>query len=88
MPDIVMELGRQSLRVALLVSAPIIVASLAVGLLVSLFQATTQIHEQTLVFVPKILASFAALLFFGPWMLEKLVAFTSGLLLALPSFIR
>jgi len=88
MQDVIIELGQESLRVALLVSAPVMVASLVVGLITSLFQATTQIHEQTLAFVPKIVASFVALLVFGPWMLEKLVAFTSRLLLTLPAFIR
>jgi flagellar biosynthetic protein FliQ len=88
MQDVVIELGQKSLRVALVVSAPIMIASLAVGLLVSMLQAMTQIHEQTLVFVPKILATFVALLLFGPWMLESLVAFASGLLRALPGFIR
>jgi len=88
MQDVVAELGQEALRVALLVSAPVMVASLVVGLVTSLFQATTQIHEQTLAFVPKILASFLALIVFGPWMLERLVSFATRLLLGLPALIR
>ncbi len=88
MKDVVTEFGQEALRVALLVSTPVMVASLVVGLVTSLFQATTQIHEQTLAFVPKIVASFLALILFGPWMLERLVGFATTLLSSLPALIR
>lgn len=88
MQDVVTGLGREALYLALLVSAPVMVLSLGVGLLVSFLQATTQIHEQTLAFVPKIIATFAALLIFGPWMMTKLLDFAARLFSAIPSFVR
>ena len=69
-------------------AAPMMGAALVVGLLVSVFQALTQINEQTLTFVPKILAVFAALLVAGPWLLNSLVGYTSGLFAMLPSMVR
>ncbi|MDI3269587.1 MAG: flagellar biosynthesis protein FliQ [Bacillota bacterium] len=71
-----MELARQAIVTAVLVAAPVLGLGLLVSLLVSLFQATTQINEQTLTFIPKILAMLAGLLLFGPWMLRMLVDFT------------
>lgn len=87
-PDMVTDLGRQALETTMLVSAPMLGLSLAVGLLVSLFQAMTQIHEATLTFVPKILAIFVATLLFFPWMLNTLIAFTTQLLLSIPQYAR
>jgi len=84
----VLDLARQALLVALQISAPILGLSLIVGLLVSIFQAATQIQETTLTFVPKILAMIAAILLFGPWMLRTTVAFTSNLLMDLPNYVR
>lgn len=69
------------------VSAPMLGLGLIVGLLVSIFQATTQIHEQTLAFIPKIVAVFVAVLIFGPWILNVLVDFTSRLLGNLANYI-
>ncbi|MHB1313911.1 MAG: flagellar biosynthesis protein FliQ [Christensenellales bacterium] len=63
----------------LIVSAPILLVAMVVGVLVSIFQATTQINEQTLAFVPKIVAIFAAILIFGGWMLTNLTEFTNGI---------
>ena len=88
MPEAVIGLGKEALFITLLVSAPIMVLSLSVGLVVSFLQATTQIHEQTLAFVPKIVATFAALMIFGPWILTRLVEFTSRLLSSLPTFVK
>lgn len=76
----VIELGQGAVFTILLVSAPLLGLSLLVGLAVSMFQATTQIQEQTLAFIPKIVAVFLAVLIFGPWMLSKLVHFASNLL--------
>ena len=70
------------------VSAPILGLSLIVGLIVSVFQAATQIQEQTLAFIPKILSVIAAILIFGPWMLNKLITFTRGLYLNMSDFIK
>ncbi len=79
-----LDLSRQALEVTLLVSAPMLLAGLVVGVLVSLFQAVTQIQEPTLTFIPKILAVSLALLFFLPWMLSTLVQFTRRVFEALP----
>lgn len=75
----VIHLGREAITTVLLVAAPLLGFALGVGLLVSLFQATTQIQEQTLVFIPKIVAVFVAALIFGPWMLRILIQFTRNL---------
>jgi len=72
----------------LMVSAPVIGLALAVGIMVSLFQATTQIHEQTLTFAPKIVAVFMGLLIFGPWMLTTVSEFTVRLFTGIPLNIR
>ena len=71
----VFTLGQQSLYMLLMISAPILLTVLAVGLVVSIFQAATQIHEATLSFVPKIVAAVAVLAIAGPWMLTSLVEF-------------
>lgn len=75
----VIHLGREALVTALLVGGPMLGFSLAVGLLVSILQAATQIQEQTLSFIPKIIAVFVAGLAFGPWMLRVLIDFGTNL---------
>jgi flagellar biosynthesis protein FliQ len=85
--DSIMGIAQNSIYVTLLVLAPILGIALAVGLIVSIFQAVTQIQEQTLAFTPKIVAVFVSLLFFGPWMLTHLVDFTRSILTNLPNFI-
>ena len=87
-PGTVMEIGRQAIEVTLLISAPALLAALVVGLIISIFQATTQIQEQTLVFVPKIIATFEAILIFGPWILGMVVDFTRDLFMSFNSVIR
>ena len=77
--------GQQGLYLLLMVSAPILLTVLAVGLLVSIFQAATQINEPTLSFVPKILAAVGVLTIAGPWMLTTLVEFLQRTFQALPS---
>lgn len=74
--------------VAVMVSAPILGIGLIVGLIVSIFQAATQIQEMTLTFVPKILAIIAAVVIFGPWMLTSLVNFTTKLLTSMPDMVK
>lgn len=69
-------------------SAPIMVISLVIGLIISIFQATTQIQEQTLTFVPKILAVFLSLILFGPWMLHLLTGFAQRMFDAIPYMVR
>ncbi len=83
-----MDLTRHAILIALQMSMPILLLSLAVGVLVSLFQAVTQIQEQTLTFVPKIVVLVLALVVLGPWMLHTIVGFTAGLLTSLPSVIH
>lgn len=79
--EFIITLGRDALYAVLLVSAPLLGVSLLVGLLVSIFQATTQIQEQTLSFVPKIIAVLVTAVIFAPWMLQILVSFTQSLYL-------
>ncbi|MDT8901307.1 flagellar biosynthesis protein FliQ [Anaeroselena agilis] len=86
--DLAIEVGREALVMVMLVSAPMLGLGLLVGVLVSIFQAITQIQEQTLSFVPKIMAVFVAVLLFGPWMLSLLVGYTRELLINLPQMIR
>jgi len=74
--DAVLRIGREALLLTLILSAIPVLAAMAIGLLVSVFQAATQIQEQTLTFVPKIVVSFAALAIGGTWMLQQLISFT------------
>ncbi|GIP56535.1 flagellar biosynthesis protein FliQ [Paenibacillus woosongensis] len=85
--DFIIGLAGQAVYTVLKVSAPMLVIGLAVGLIVSIFQATTQIQEQTLAFVPKIIAVLLALLLFGPWILTTMVDFTYGILNNLSNYI-
>lgn len=79
-----LAIGREALTVVLMVAAPCLGISLAVGFLISVFQATTQIHDQTLAFVPKVLAVVVSLLIFGGWMLRTLSSFTQRIIEKLP----
>lgn len=81
-------LGREALMTVLLVAGPMLGLGLLVGLVVSIFQATTQIQEQTLTFIPKILAVLGAALVFGPWMLRVLTEFGGRLLGNMHTFVR
>lgn len=83
----VLTLAERSIYTILLVAGPTLVLALGVGLLVSIFQATTQIQEQTLAFIPKIIAVLVGIVFFGPWMLSKLVEFTTDLYQSLPMLV-
>lgn len=84
----VINLAREAVLTVLLVAGPALGIGMVVGLLVSLFQATTQIQEQTLTFIPKIVAVLVSLVAFGPWMIRVLVDFASRLLTSMPSFVR
>ncbi len=86
--ETITEIGRQAIETTMLVSAPILGLSLIVGLLVSTFQAMTQINEATLTFVPKVLAVFAATLLFLPWMMGVLIAFMTHIITSIPSLIH
>ena len=81
----VFTIGQQALYTLLTVAAPVLLAVLIVGILVSIFQAATQINEATLTFVPKLLAAVAVMAIAGPWMLTTLVEYLRSVLLSLPS---
>jgi flagellar biosynthetic protein FliQ len=81
----VLAVGQQGLTLLLMVAAPVLLTVLVVGLVVSIFQAATQINEATLSFVPKVVAAVAVLGFAGPWMLTTLVEYIRNTLLAIPS---
>jgi flagellar biosynthetic protein FliQ len=81
------DITHQAIKVALMVSAPMLIGALIMGILVSLFQAVTQINEQTLSFIPKILVIVAALVFFAPWMSDTLTTFTRDLILNIPKIV-
>ena len=83
----VLTIAQQALFVAALVSAPLLLTALAVGLVVSIFQAATQINEMTLSFIPKLLAIFAVLLLAGPWMMAQLVDYVQRLFTSIPQLI-
>jgi flagellar biosynthetic protein FliQ len=72
-PEFVIDIGRRAVETALLAAAPMLIAALLIGLLISIFQAATQINEQTMTFIPKIVAVFVTLLLFAPWILQKLM---------------
>jgi flagellar biosynthetic protein FliQ len=81
----VFTVGQQGLYMLLLVSAPMLISTLLIGLLVSIFQAATQIHEATLSFVPKVLGAVAVLAIAGPWMLTSLVEYIQRTLQSIPT---
>jgi flagellar biosynthesis protein FliQ len=83
----VLTMGQEALFMLLMVSAPVMGVALLVGLLVSLFQAVTQIHEATLAFVPKLLAAMAVFAVAGPWMLSMLVEYIRRMFEAIPSVV-
>jgi flagellar biosynthetic protein FliQ len=87
-PSTVMELGRGALEMALLVAAPMFVAALVTGLVISILQAATQINEMTLSFVPKLIVMFATLVLAGPWMITTLTDYIRRLYTAIPSIIN
>jgi flagellar biosynthetic protein FliQ len=83
-PESVMTLGRQALELTILVSAPALLTALIIGLLVSIFQAATQINEQTLSFIPKLIGIFGVLIIAGPWMVGLMVDFIQRLFSNIP----
>ncbi len=82
-----MEIGRQAIEVTLLISAPMLITALVVGLVVSIFQAATQLNESTLQFVPKLVAMFVVLLLAGPWILQYLIDYIQRLFGSIPQLI-
>ncbi len=86
--EAVIEITNEAMKIALMLAAPMLMGALIIGILVSLFQAVTQINEQTLSFIPKILIIVAALVFFSPWMLETLTEFTRETFLRIPEMVN
>jgi len=86
-PEMIMSLAYQGMKVTLMMAAPLLLTALLIGLLVSLFQAATQINELTLSFIPKILGVFAMLIVAGAWMIQLLVNFTHELLQNIPQMV-
>ena len=85
--DVVVNIIQQGALMILLLSAPMLLIGLVVGLIVSIFQATTQIQEATLAFVPKIVAVLLSMVIFGPWIISTVVNFTRNLFLGMNNFI-
>lgn len=86
-PELVLTIGKQALNVTVLLSAPLLLSALALGLLVSLFQAASQINEASLSFIPKLLGLVAMIYIAGPWMLTLITGYARGLLESIPSLI-
>ena len=86
-PEIVMNLGRQAVEMTFILAGPLLLAALAIGLIVSIFQAATQINEQTLSFIPKLMGIFIVLILAGPWMLQMMVDFIRRLFESIPQMI-
>jgi flagellar biosynthetic protein FliQ len=87
-PSEAITIAQNAITLALLLSAPLLLVGMAVGVFISLFQAVTQIQEMTLTFVPKIFAVMITLLFFSSWMLSKIINYTESLIGSLPTMIR
>ena len=87
-PDFVTHVARNAIEVTLFLALPILGVGLVVGLVVSLFQAVTQIQEVTLVFVPKIVAVLVCLMLLSPWMMRKIMFFTEQIMLNIPTYVK
>jgi flagellar biosynthetic protein FliQ len=85
--DVVINVSMQAMQLAFMVAMPLLLVALVVGLVVSVFQAVTQIQEQTLSFIPKIVAMGITLVVLGPWMLNQVVAYTHELYSSVPSLV-
>ncbi|MNS06895.1 Flagellar biosynthetic protein FliQ [compost metagenome] len=86
-PETVMTMGRHAIEVTLMVAAPMLLVALGIGLIVSIFQAATQINETTLSFIPKLVGLFAALVIAGPWMLTVLLDYMREMLTNIPLYV-
>jgi flagellar biosynthetic protein FliQ len=87
-PEFVTGFLSEGIKIAIILAAPMLFAGLVVGLIVSIFQAATQINEMTMTFIPKILAVGLALLIFFPWMLQTMIEFVHNLFINIPNYIR
>ncbi len=87
-PEFVISFAKEGIILTLILSSPMLLLGLIVGLVVSIFQAVTSISEMTLTFIPKIVAVFMGMLFFAPWMIEKITTFTIKVITNIPMYIR
>jgi len=85
-PDLAVNICKKAIQTVFMCSAPMLLAGMITGLIISIFQAATQINEQTLTFIPKIVAVFLTLLFFGPWLIKVMTTFTLGIFETLSTF--
>jgi flagellar biosynthesis protein FliQ len=86
-PETIMTMGNQAINVALLLGAPMLLVALVIGLVISIFQAATQINEATLSFIPKLIAIFATMVIAGPWMLGQMVDYMRQLFGSIPTLV-
>ena len=86
-PEVVMSIGREAIEMTLILAGPLLLAALVIGLIISIFQAATQLNESTLQFVPKLVAMFVVLLLAGPWMLQYLIDYIQRLFGSIPQLI-
>lgn len=86
-PDTIIDLSQQALYVIAMITAPMLLSALAIGLLIGMFQAATSINEQTLSFIPKLMVLLLSILIAGPWMLNLLLSFTKRLYIGIPGLI-
>ncbi|MBM4265682.1 MAG: flagellar biosynthesis protein FliQ [Deltaproteobacteria bacterium] len=87
-PEMVLQLGRNALEITLILAGPVLLFGLVAGLIVAVFQALTQVNEMTLIFIPKIAATVLAIALFGPWMLQKMINYTTALFESIPGVTR
>lgn len=87
-PETVVTIGQQALLMTILVSAPLMLAALLTGLLVSIFQAATSINEMTLTFIPKLIVMFIVLILAGPWMIDTMTSYMRELFSSIPQLVR
>jgi len=85
-PEFVIDVARKAIQTTLMIAAPMLLSGMIIGLVVSIFQAATQINEQTMTFVPKIVVVLLSLLISGPWIMHTMTAFTLGIFESLASF--
>lgn len=86
-PESIMSLGHRAIEVTLMVSAPLLLTALGIGLIIGIFQAATQINEQTLTFIPKLIGIFVVLVVAGPWMLTVLLDYMREMLTNIPMYV-
>ncbi|MDM0074596.1 flagellar biosynthesis protein FliQ [Variovorax sp. J2P1-59] len=86
-PETIMSMGNQAIQVSLVLAAPLLLVALVVGLIISIFQAATQINEATLSFIPKLLAVFVTLVIAGPWMLGQMLDYIRALFMSIPQLV-